>query len=92
MSFLGDRYGLPDAISGHNSYFLWGPGNWTGDGPLITINVSEEDARVSFEEVTLAAVSRCRYCMPCEDETPILVYRRIKRPFSEIWPSVKDYI
>ena len=92
VSFLGDRYGLPDAISGHNSYFLWGPGGWTGEGPLITINFSEEEARETFEEVTLAAVSCCRRCMPYEDRTPILVCRGPKRPVTEIWPSVKEFI
>ncbi|UCE62024.1 MAG: hypothetical protein JSU63_09925, partial [Phycisphaerales bacterium] len=27
IDFLGRRYGLPGAISGHNSYHMWGPGD-----------------------------------------------------------------
>ncbi|HXU46350.1 MAG TPA: glycosyltransferase family 39 protein, partial [Thermoanaerobaculia bacterium] len=30
IDVLGDRYGLPDALSGHNSYFLWGPRGYDG--------------------------------------------------------------
>jgi hypothetical protein len=27
IDLLGPKYGLPNAVSGHLSYFLWGPGN-----------------------------------------------------------------
>ena len=27
INFFGPKYGLPQAISGHNTYWLWGPGN-----------------------------------------------------------------
>lgn len=30
IDFFGPRYGLPPAISGHQSYFLWGPRGYTG--------------------------------------------------------------
>ncbi|HKV57954.1 MAG TPA: glycosyltransferase family 39 protein, partial [Ktedonobacteraceae bacterium] len=30
IDFYGSQYHLPQAISGHNTYYLWGPGNCTG--------------------------------------------------------------
>ncbi|MGA3228665.1 MAG: hypothetical protein ABSD51_01845 [Candidatus Binatus sp.] len=30
IDFFGPRYGLPQAISGHMSYYLWGPRDWDG--------------------------------------------------------------
>ena len=39
VNFFGKRLGLPTAISGHNNYFIWGPGSCTGQ-VLITIGVT----------------------------------------------------
>ena len=36
VNFLGKGLGLPEAISGHNSYFIWGPDSCTGQ-VLITV-------------------------------------------------------
>jgi hypothetical protein len=33
LDFLGGRRGLPPAISGHNTYYLWGPGGVHAGGP-----------------------------------------------------------
>ena len=32
---MGSKYGLPKAISGHQSYWLWGPRNYTGRTTII---------------------------------------------------------
>src|SRR6266481_4004676 len=31
IDFLGRRYGLPPALSGHQTYFLWGPRGYSGN-------------------------------------------------------------
>ncbi len=31
IDLLGPKYGLSKAISGQQSYFLWGPRNYTGE-------------------------------------------------------------
>ena len=31
IDFYGPALGLPSALSAHNSYYLWGPGDWTGE-------------------------------------------------------------
>src|ERR687897_2025079 len=50
VDFFGPRYGLPGAISGHNSYFVWGPGGCTGE-VVISVGVSQETLRGVFGQV-----------------------------------------
>lgn len=35
IDFFGRKYGLPPAACAHNNYWLWGPGNRTGDVAII---------------------------------------------------------
>jgi hypothetical protein len=35
IDFFGPKYGLPKAIAGHQSYWLWGPRNYTGESVLL---------------------------------------------------------
>ena len=88
VDFLGRELGLPEAISGHNTYFLWGPGDASGE-VVIAIGVPEGDLREFFEDVTRAATARCDYCL--QRERPVYVARWLKVPLQELWPQVKHY-
>jgi len=35
IDFFGRRYGLPPALSGHQTYFLWGPRNYSGNCLIV---------------------------------------------------------
>ena len=35
VDLFGPKYGLPKAISGHQSYFLWGPRDYTGESVIV---------------------------------------------------------
>src|SRR5262249_48874415 len=35
IDFLGRRYGLPPALSGHQTYFLWGPRKYSGKCMIV---------------------------------------------------------
>jgi hypothetical protein len=79
------------AISGHNSYYLWGPEGCTAD-VLIVVGVSRENLDASFELVERVATHHCRDCMPYEDDLPIWVVRRPRAPLSRLWPGARSYI
>ena len=51
MEYYGRELGLPRAISGHNSYFLWGPQGCTGE-VLISVGRPLRDLSDAFESVT----------------------------------------
>jgi len=82
---------LPPAISGHNSYWLWGPGRCTGE-VLVVIGDRRERLEELFADVRLAAVSHCRDCMPYEDGRSIWVARGLKQPIPGLWPGLKGFI
>lgn len=90
IDYYGDAYGLPDAIGTHNNYWIWGPGEYTGEVTIIMGGKYENHAG-DFEEVKLAGVSDCEYCMPYEDNMNIFICRKLKKPLSEVWPLEKHF-
>jgi len=90
VDYYGGRYGLPKAISGHNNYWLWGPGQRSGR-VLIIIGGNREDHLKSYEEVILFAVHNHQYAMPGENDLPIWICRRPKVTLEQIWPQVKSF-
>jgi len=81
---------LPDAISGHNNYWFWGPDGHMGD-VLIALTPSRRGLDARFDDVQQVATIECRHCMPYENHRPVYVCRRPKQPLAEIWPQVKHF-
>ena len=91
IDFFGRRYGLPQAISGHNSYYLWGPRGCTGE-VVISIGVPRKRLDIAgFGDIQQEAATECRYCMPDEDHLPVYVCRDPKMSFREAWPKFTHY-
>ncbi len=90
IDFFGKKYGLPKAASGHNNYWLWGPGNWDAD-IVITVGESREDVAQSFNDVQEAAIVRSEYARPFETNMPIFIARKPKYSLREIWPHAKSF-
>jgi hypothetical protein len=91
VDVLGARLGLPRAISGHNSYFLWGPRGCTGE-VVIALGGERKDYEDAFASVERAAVHTCTDCMPYENNRPIWVARGARVSLADIWPRVKRFI
>ncbi|MGI8857352.1 MAG: ArnT family glycosyltransferase [Thermomicrobiales bacterium] len=91
LTFFGSPYHLPMTISGHNNYYLWGPGAATGDVVIVVGDQDPTDLRQSFRDVTQAGVTRCTYCIDYENHTPIFVAREPIKPIGAIWSTVKHY-
>ena len=90
MDYYGKELGLPKAITGHNSYFLWGPQGCTGE-VLISVGRPLRDLSDSFESVTPGPTWSCKYCMPYENGTWIYIARGLKAPMEDAWPTTKDW-
>jgi hypothetical protein len=89
VDVLGRARGLPGAVSGHNSYYLWGPPQ--GIETVIVVGGDEEDHRAAFASVEKAGEIRCGYCMPFEDRQAVFVCRGLKMPLRDLWPRVKHF-
>jgi hypothetical protein len=90
VDLLGRRYGLPRAISGHNNYWFWGPGEFTGEVVLV-FGGSRQDWEPIFDSVEAGAVTDCGYCMPYENNNPIWVGRGLIEPLSVRWERTKHF-
>lgn len=90
IDFLGRPYGLPRAISGHNQYFLWGTHGYSGNVTICVGGDCGASAQL-FESCERAATFTAAWVQPDEDGLPIAVCRGIRRPLSEVWPSMKFY-
>lgn len=91
IDFYRAELDLPPAISGHNSYWLWGPGDCSPE-ILLILGERREDHAGDFESVELGGVHDCVDCMPYEDELPIWIARGLKVPIAEAWSGVRNYI
>ncbi|HXZ79593.1 MAG TPA: glycosyltransferase family 39 protein [Terriglobales bacterium] len=89
VDFFGPKYGLPNAISGHQSYFLWGPRNCTGK-ILILLGERPDEWQERCDRLDVAAELYHPYAIRFENG-PVLVCHGFKSNVQEIWPRVKNW-
>jgi len=89
IDLFGPKYGLPPAISGHQTYFLWGPRDYTGES-MIVMNGRQEDLERRFASVQKVASVYHPYSMPYE-RFDVFYCRGLRWPLQEIWPQVKNW-
>jgi hypothetical protein len=93
IDLYGPAYGLPQAISGINSYWARG----YGDPPpeiLIVVGFSREFVERNFAEFQVVAKSANRYNVANEETTDhpdIYVCRRLNRPWPEFWRGFQRF-
>jgi len=89
IDFFGRQYGLPPALSGHQSYFLWGPRGYSGNC-LIVLDDRREVLEGLFENVEYVGTSDNPYAL--EREIPVFICRGAKfGSLAEIWPKLKKW-
>ena len=90
VEVLGRGRGLPRVISGHNGYWLWGPGDWDGE-VMIIIGGDAPDNAAYFESVEIVGVWNHPYAMPYERGLDISIARRFKPPLASAWEGLKNF-
>lgn len=91
IDYYGPKLGLPKAISGHNSYFDWGPRQYTGDCVIIFGERSREFIKL-FGDVEQVATISNPHAMEVEQNVPVFVCRKPIVPLSVLWPHFKMII
>ena len=89
IDLFGPKYGLPPAISGHQSCFLWGPRGYTGESVIVMAG-RQQDLESRFADVQKVASVYHPYSMPYE-HFEVFYCRSPRRPLNEIWPQVKNW-
>jgi len=88
IDYYGPRYGLPQAISGHNSHWFWGPGDYDGSCVILYGDNAEEFAK-SWRDVRVAAVINSAHASPAETGLKVYVCREPVAALAEMWPRFK---
>lgn len=88
IDVLGGAYGLPPALSGHNSYWTWGPRGFDGS-VLLRVNETPASLGRRCRKVSLAARFGGPFVMPYEDDAPVTLCYGLRPTLGELWPEVK---
>jgi hypothetical protein len=89
IDLFGPKYGLPPAISAHQSYFLWGPRDYTGES-MIVMDDREERLDELFTSVQKVARVEHPYSMPYQ-HFDVFYCQKMHPPLQEIWPRLKRW-
>jgi hypothetical protein len=89
IDHYGPALGLPKAISGHLTYYLWGPRGYTGE-VMIVLDDSREKLSRLFTSVELAGHVTHPYSMPYQ-HFDVWLCRGLRQPMATLWPQVKRY-
>ena len=93
IDYFGPQYGLPHAVSGHLTYYLWGPGYSWDVMIMLTNNLSPiNTATMSlfFEECELKGRVFNPYTIPL-NQLNIYVCRKPRLSPEEIWQHMELY-
>jgi Dolichyl-phosphate-mannose-protein mannosyltransferase len=90
IDFLGRKYGLPQSLSGHQSWFLWGPRDHSGNC-MIVLDDSPKRLEQLWQQVDYVGTSADNpYAL--EKEIPVFICRGAKfGTMAQLWPQLKRW-
>jgi hypothetical protein len=90
IDLLGRRYGLPAALSGHQTYFLWGPRDYSGNC-LIVLDDKRETLEQLFSNVEYVGTSADNpYAL--EKNVDVFLCRGARfGSLADLWPKLKRW-
>jgi hypothetical protein len=90
IDFYGLRYGLPPALSGHQTYWLWGPRGYSGNC-LIVLDDRRDRLEELFDSVEFVGISADNpYAL--EQRIPVFLCKGAKfGTLEKVWPELKRW-
>jgi len=83
------RPDVPQAISGHQNYFFWGPRTYTGS-VMIVFGESRSTLESEFDSVEEFTQDTNPYVEPYE-RGPVFICRGLHGNLQALWPKVKNW-
>ena len=90
IDFFGPGLGLPPAVSGHMTYYLWGPSDQRVE-VFIAYGMPEAALERVFADVRPAATISHPLASAWHTDLVVYVCRAPRRPLAEVWPELKRY-
>jgi hypothetical protein len=88
IDHYGPALGLPAALSGHNSYYFWGPRAYTGSC-VILFGERADELKDLFGDAQLVGAITDPHAAVAERNVPVYVCRKPRAPLAELWPHFK---
>jgi hypothetical protein len=89
IDYFGPKYGLPKAISNHQSYWYWGPRGFTGE-IVIVLGSDGSGDRKHFKSVEMAGRAENPYSR-MDERYNIFLCRGLLWDFKTVWPKMKKW-
>ena len=89
IDFFGPKYGLPKSISNHQSYWLWGPREYTGE-TVIVLGSDGSGDRDHFESVEVAGHVAHPYSR-LDEHFDVFLCQRLISDLRTLWPELKNW-
>ncbi len=93
IDFFGPALGLRSAISGHNSFWLWGYGHPAPEATVVAVGLSRTFVDSHWSSVQLATTlgSDGHAVDPQERGAAVWVCRHQRTPWPALWPMARHY-
>jgi hypothetical protein len=90
IDWYGARYGLPPSLSGHQTWFLWGPRAYSGNC-LIVLDDTRERLESMYSQVEFVGNSPDNpYAL--EKNIPVFICKGSRvGTLAQVWPSLKHW-
>jgi hypothetical protein len=90
INLFGPKFGLPEAISGHQNYWIWGPRGYTGKEMIVISDAKPDEIAPYYESCKVVGVRDNPLAMPWEHGNIYLCYGR-KKTYAADWNDLKHY-
>jgi hypothetical protein len=87
VDHFGPKYGLPNAICGRNSYWMWGTRNCSGE-VVLAVGFNASYFGKFFDSVEQIAYYKNQYAY----DVAIYLCKKPKSSLTEMWPHFKSFI
>jgi hypothetical protein len=89
IDFFGSKYGLPKSICRHQSYWLWGPRDYTGESVIVLGSDGKGD-REHFASVESAGRTDHPYSRR-DEHFDIFLCRDLNTTLQKLWPKARKW-
>lgn len=87
IDHFGLKHGLPNAICGHNSYWMWGTRDYSGE-VVLAVGYNEHSLGKLFDSVEQVAYCKNQYAY----DVAIFLCKKPKSSLREMWPYFRSFI
>jgi hypothetical protein len=88
IDHFGPALGLPPSISGHNSYYFWGPRAYSGSC-VILFGERADELKDWFGDAQLVGAITDPHAAVAERNVHVYICRKPRAPLAELWPHFK---